>query len=376
MQNQIRQFLQFSLIVWLCLSGSVQAAKERSEAEKSLSEIAAEIQKLNEKDMKLEGEAGKLSRQLRESSKKLNSVSQKAKALNANIKTQEDGLSRIQERKSTALNRRAASQEALQKNLILQQKIRRSMKASPLDSSQVGTALRLEYWLTHLNRQHQALIEDLRATTNELAATEKAYVEQLQSIREQRQALDKQQKALESARRNQKKLVSKIKSQRAANNTRKKTLVADQERLNKLVERLKFAEKFPEISADGKTAFGKLKGKLPWPVKGRVEKSQFSSGVTLAVVPGTQVHAVSHGRVLFADWMKGFGMLVIIDHGDGYLSLYGHNESLSTKSGDWVEPGTVISSSGQSTVGGDAGVYFEIRRKARALKPTEWCVSR
>ena len=69
-------------------------------------------------------------------------------------------------------------------------------------------------------------------------------------------------------------------------------------------------------------------------------------------------------------------MLVIVDHGDGYLSLYGHNESLYAKAGDWVEPGTVVSASGQSSVGGLEGVYFEIRRKATALNPKDWCRKR
>lgn len=376
MQKRIGQFYLIPLILMIGVSGVALAAKGQTETEQSLSKIAQEIKKLNEQDIQLEGQAGKLSRQLRESSKRLDSVSRKAKKLNAEIRQQEQALTKLLQRKDDALMQRERSQVSLQKNLIAQQKIKRSMKASALDSSQVGEVLRLEYWLNHLNREHTSLIADLRALHDELDAAEQTYQEKLVSIRSQRKALNQQQASLKDERKKREKLVSKIKSQRKANDGRKKALKADQVRLTKLLERLKFTERFPEFAADGKTPFGKLKGKLPWPVKARPVKSQFSSGVTLTVKPGTSVRAISHGRVMFADWMKGFGMLVIIDHGDGYLSLYGHNESLYTKAGEWVEPGTVVSSSGQSTVGGDAGVYFEIRRKARALNPTKWCVKR
>lgn len=376
MKYKISHFLIKLLILAVCLAGIAHAAKDKAATEKSLSQIATEIQKLNEQDMKLEGEVGALSRKLRDNSRTLNAIGKKARRFEEQVESQEAALEALQLRKDKALKARAEAQQALQKNLISQQKIRRGMKASPLDSSKVGEAIRLQYWLDYLNRQHQELIEELRGTAVELSATQASYEEKLAAIRKQRKALEKEQQSLKKERQKQKRLVSDIDRKRKANNSRKKTLQADQARLKKLLERLKFAEQFPEFAQEGKVPFAKLKGKLPWPVKGKRENNKFSSGVTLQVKPGTQVRAISHGRVLFADWMKGFGMLVIVDHGDGYLSLYGHNESLYAKAGDWVEPGTVVSVSGQSSVGGLPGVYFEIRRKARALNPAQWCRNR
>jgi len=88
---------------------------------------------------------------------------------------------------------------------------------------------------------------------------------------------------------------------------------------------------------------------------------------------GTPVRVVSHGRVAFSDWLQGFGFITIIDHGDGYMSLYGHNESLFKQTGDWVQAGEVIATAGDS--GGQlvSGVYFEIRSRGKPINPSKWC---
>jgi septal ring factor EnvC (AmiA/AmiB activator) len=85
------------------------------------------------------------------------------------------------------------------------------------------------------------------------------------------------------------------------------------------------------------------------------------------------VKAVSHGRVAFSDWLRGLGNLIIIDHGNSYLSLYGHNESLFKSAGEWVESGEIIGSIGSSGGQKKAGLYFEIRKKGKPQNPTRWC---
>jgi septal ring factor EnvC (AmiA/AmiB activator) len=96
-------------------------------------------------------------------------------------------------------------------------------------------------------------------------------------------------------------------------------------------------------------------------------------GVTIEARSGSQVMAVSHGRIAFADWLRGLGNLIIIDHGNSYLSLYGHNESLFKGAGEWVEAGEIISSIGSSGGQKTPGLYFEIRKKGKPQNPTGWC---
>ena len=131
--------------------------------------------------------------------------------------------------------------------------------------------------------------------------------------------------------------------------------------------------------------FPALKGKLPWPIQGRLVQ-KFGSprlerhwdGVLIDAREGTAIRAVTSGKVVYAEWLRGYGLLTIIDHGKGYMTLYAFNQSLYKKKGDWVEPGEVIAAVGQSGGRSSPGLYFGIRKKgaavaAAAVDPLEWC---
>ncbi|MFT5139343.1 MAG: septal ring factor EnvC (AmiA/AmiB activator) [Lysobacterales bacterium] len=121
------------------------------------------------------------------------------------------------------------------------------------------------------------------------------------------------------------------------------------------------------------------RGNIPVPIKGRVLHAFGQSrlgglnwqGWLIEAEPGKEVQAIAYGRVAFSDWLRGYGLLMIIDHGDGIMSLYGHNESLLYSVGDWVQPGTVISTVGENS-GNDQGLYFELRNNGKAVDPASW----
>lgn len=127
------------------------------------------------------------------------------------------------------------------------------------------------------------------------------------------------------------------------------------------------------------------KGKLPWPAKGTF-LSKFGqskargdlkwNGVLIKAPFGTPVHVISHGRVAFSDWLQGFGFITVIDHGNGYMSLYGNSESLFKQTGDWVAAGDVIATAGDSGGQPQSGVYFEIRSRGKPVNPAKWCRSK
>jgi septal ring factor EnvC (AmiA/AmiB activator) len=129
--------------------------------------------------------------------------------------------------------------------------------------------------------------------------------------------------------------------------------------------------------------FAAGRGKLPWPVDGRL-LARFGEtrgddartkwdGVMISAPAGTQVHAVHGGRVVFADWLRGAGLLVILDHGDGYLTLYGHNQSLLKGAGDVVKAGEAISTVGNSGGQDTSALYFAVRQQGRPSDPSQWC---
>ncbi|MBD8495513.1 peptidoglycan DD-metalloendopeptidase family protein [Pseudomonas syringae] len=142
----------------------------------------------------------------------------------------------------------------------------------------------------------------------------------------------------------------------------------------------------PVVSSSGAAyggAFAEARGKLPWPINGRLlarfgeargddERSRWD-GVMISASAGSQVHAVHGGRVVFADWLRGSGLLVILDHGNGYLTLYGHNQSLLKKAGDIVKAGEPIATAGNSGGQEAAALYFAIRQQGRPSDPAQWC---
>ena len=156
-------------------------------------------------------------------------------------------------------------------------------------------------------------------------------------------------------------------------------LRGEERRLTQLLEQL--AELLAGFPGSSEEPFARLKGQLAWPVQGKIAGDYGKlrgggpmrwTGVLLEAAQGTAVRAIYHGRVAFADWLPGLGLLMIVDHGEGYMSLYGHNEALLKEPGDWVEPGETLAQVGDT--GGQArpSLYFEIRRNGAPVNPHQW----
>jgi len=158
-------------------------------------------------------------------------------------------------------------------------------------------------------------------------------------------------------------------------------LQKDEQELTKLVGKLKHQELAIQVYED-MPPFNSLQGKLNWPVRGKIA-SRFGStrkggklkrqGVTIVAKSGDEVKAITAGKVVFADWFRNMGLLLILDHGDGFMSLYGHNERLLKKSGDWVLADELIARVGDTGGQQKSGLYFEIRQSGNPVNPTLWC---
>jgi len=156
-------------------------------------------------------------------------------------------------------------------------------------------------------------------------------------------------------------------------------LAAQEKDLARLIEELtSILSDYPIRSEE---PFSAHKGRLTWPVAGnllhdygqpRADGQLKWNGVVLGAPRGREVRAVYHGRVVFADWLAGMGLLVIVDHGEGYLTLYGYNESILKSAGDWVAPGDVIATVGDSGGQPRSSLYFELRHGTRPVNPRDW----
>jgi len=155
---------------------------------------------------------------------------------------------------------------------------------------------------------------------------------------------------------------------------------AEETELNELIARL--ARELESFPRDSEAPFADQKGQLRWPVDGRLA-ARFGEprdaagivrwqGVLLEAPAGTPVRAIYHGRVVLAEWTRQMGLLIILDHGDGYMSLYGHNAALLREQGDWVKPGDIIAEVGDTGGQLGMGLYFDIRKDGEPVNPAGW----
>jgi septal ring factor EnvC (AmiA/AmiB activator) len=188
---------------------------------------------------------------------------------------------------------------------------------------------------------------------------------------------------LNASQENRAEVLASLRRKIASEGKEVEQLAAQEQDLTRLIAELSSILSDYPISSE--EPFSEHKGRLTWPVAGtllhdfgqpRVGGNIKWNGVVLAAPRGREVRAVYHGRVAFADWLAGMGLLVIVDHGEGYMTLYGYNETVLKDTGDWVAPGDVIATVGDSGGQSQASLYFELRRGTKPENPRRWVTKR
>jgi septal ring factor EnvC (AmiA/AmiB activator) len=226
----------------------------------------------------------------------------------------------------------------------------------------------------------------LRATQIHLISDNIARIDELTAKIDEEDAelaaLESQQKvrvgALQEARRQQDRARANLEQESRNRSAALKRKQAERERLEQVLKEMdRLAKASPY---DPNSPFGRLLGKLDWPVAGRVAVTfggptaggGNSAGIEIDAAAGSSVRAVHDGLVRYADWLPGRGLLIIVDHGNGYMSLYGHNEQLFKPAETRVKAGDVIATAGDSGGRKRPGLYFEIRRAGKPVDPRPW----
>ena len=245
------------------------------------------------------------------------------------------------------------------------------------DPAAVGRTLA---YYDYLNRSRVARIERVAELLDEVAAlearvlTERAALETAQA--EQRRTLD----ALALTRDQRAEAIAAIERAVRDRGQRLTRLEADEQALMKLIESLTdlLADVPDALGADRK--FVSLRGGLGWPARGRTlvrfgqarDGAPRARGILIAAPAGSEVRAIAYGRIAWAGWMPHYGHLLVIDHGDDYYSLYGHNQTLLREVGEWVQPGDVVAQVGDSGGQTQPALYFELRKGRTPLDPQAW----
>ena len=252
-----------------------------------------------------------------------------------------------------------------------------------LNQRDPATLGRLLAYYGYLNDYRAGNIEAVRENLRELAALRGEVAAEAARIAGIAQARYAELTKLNAAQEDRQRLLGELKARIADEGREVERLAAQEKDLARLIAELTTILADYPISSE--EPFSEHRGRLTWPVAGtlihdfgqpRVSNQLKWNGVVLAAPRGREVRSVYHGRVVFADWLAGMGLLVVIDHGEGYLTLYGYNETVQKNAGDWVAPGDVIATVGDSGGQPQSSLYFELRRNAQPVNPRQWFTRR
>lgn len=368
-----------TLPVWL---GDVAADVQTDLKTTQLRHLRDRIDKITRELESLRNEYDVLQVKLRDSEKQIGALRSSLKQLELQLVVGEQRLAEIGRDK-------VKQQQALKENAqYLNHQIRVTymtgkqpyikMMLNLQDPSKVGRILKYYdyYNLARANR-----ISEIRGDIRKLDSLNRKQERQLQHQNQLKARQEKEKKALEKEQQKRRVLLADLRKQIDNRDKELKVLREDEKRLEKLLNNITSTLSDIESVPQSYRIFAKNKGQMPWPVSGRIihefgtQRGQelLWKGVVFQVAPGTQVRAIAHGRVAFSDWLRGYGLLTIIDHGDGYMSLYGNNQALFKSTGDWVAAGEVIAEAGRSDGGTEDSFYFEIRHDGVPINPARWC---
>lgn len=379
--------VQVAILAFACVAaGSLHAqdpakASEAKQAERKLADVRAQIRQLGEELKSTSGERSEASDSLGQLETAISAALEVIGQLDAELAAQTAELETLDQRRQQLTKTLGRQREALAVLLRSAYALGHNEELKLLlQQEDVGAIARVLAYHRYFQRARVERIDGLLVDLKQLADVQTEIAgkqQQLAGLRSQREA---EVAALESGRGERQALLQAIDARIDAQKARLALMSRDEKNLLELLERLR--DLFADIpkTLDGSEPFARLRGRLVRPLPGKVrtafggsdESGRSISGVLIAAESGTPVKAVARGRVAFADWLKGYGMLMILDHGDGYMSLYGYNESLRKDVGDWVSAGEVIASSGASGGQKSAALYFELRLNGKPINPKPW----
>jgi septal ring factor EnvC (AmiA/AmiB activator) len=229
----------------------------------------------------------------------------------------------------------------------------------------------------YLNKARIKEIDKFEATITQLMQVTTQHLEQVANLKKLKLNQQQQEENLSENKNKRSKTLASLSKKLLSSKQKLARLKAEETNLTAALQKLTALIR-AEVDLMG---LSKLKRKLSWPVKGQLLRSFGSrkqgylkwKGVLLGAPIGREVQTIHNGTILFSDWLKGYGLLIVIDHGNGYMSLYAHNQALLKSVGDRVETGEPIALVGQSGGQDQAGLYFEIRHQGKAVNPKLWC---
>jgi len=374
------------LIFCLCPVSELQAqndptgASRQQEVEQQLQQLQKDIQALQQSLSAARSDHQVEQRQLKQLDLTIQQSSQTIRELEKQLADQTTELGRLEDEREQQLQQLQLDQQQLAEQVNGTYRLTRQSRLKLVFNQDNATELsRMLAYYEHINRAQSRRIEQLRITLASLETIYQRIDLQLQAISRARQNQQLELQLKEQQRESRQTVMAELLQQIGSGEAQLLEFEQNRRDLEKLLEKLS------DVLADIPSNLGHhvsisvQKGRLAAPVEAKVRKAfgqqrsggMYWQGWVFDAAPGNDVSSIAYGRVAFADWLRGYGLMIIIDHGEGFMSLYGYNESLLWEVGDWVEPGSIIATVGSNSAG-EQGLYFELRKDGKALDPAIW----
>lgn len=362
-----------------------EASLTQEQLETQINALESEIKAHRETLKSTRDERSGLEKNLEDNEKEIGDLLKKIEAIKSELKKDNRKVEALQQRKQALEDSKREQQQLIVQHIRAAYEIGKQeyLKVILNQKDPYQMARMLTYY-DYFNRARVAEVTAFNNTISDLAAVERQLVAERQKLSFDKDRLEKQHGSLLAAQSKRKLALVDLDRLIASTGSSLQNRLENREYLERLLQKIT-----PNITnlpdPEEILPFASLKGKLYLPAAGTILKKFGNprntgqlkwNGVYITAEAGTPVHAVHFGRVVFSDWLRGFGLLLIISHGEGYMSLYGHNQLLYRETGDWVAAGEIVARVGNSGGQKQSGLYFEVRQSGKPADPQLWCQAR
>jgi len=346
---------------------------------KELSDLKNKIKSLQANLTKKRKQQSTAITQLKRAEKKIAMAAKILTSTKRQLKTKANSLKNLR-KKQKRLNREKQGQkqalaEQLRAAYMNGNQAYLKMLLNQQDPEKLG---RMLVYYDYMNKARSENLNKLKLTLANIKKVDHSIQREIRKLNILKQSKQNETKKLVKLKQQRQRLVKALSKEIVHKTDQLTELEINAEELQQLIDSVR--ETIDEMDfTQPLEGLKKLKGHLNWPIKGHLIRNfgsltqgQRSSGILISGKEGKEVISIHHGRVVYADWLRGFGLLLILDHGQGYMSLYGYNQALYKEVGDWVEAGEAVATLGQSGGQKKPALYFELRHQGKPINPKKW----
>ena len=359
-----------------------------SDEKADMEKLQKDINDLQKELKKVQGARSNVQQELQKNETEMSDLQKKVEKIQQEINSQNKQIENLNKDRSDLEKARAKQQAQAAEQIRAAYQLGQQPQFKVfLNQESPERISRMMKYHSYFMAAHAEKMKKYLETITQLNELEPQIAQKTAELNTIKEELGKQQASLQEAQAQRKQTLAKINTTISSKDKALQDMMEDRRQLQALLQKvarastsLAAAPSYVPLPNSGEK-FSSRRGRLPWPTQGRITHGFGSTqvegqlqwnGVMIGANAGQQVQAVHYGRVVFADYFRGQGLLVIIDHGEGYLSLYAHNQNLFKKAGDAVKAGEAIASVGNTGGQNEAGLYFEIRYQGKAINPADW----